>query len=254
MGRNFICFSAYYHIHFANFKAFTKITMEIIQTPLNKGQYFEEITQKTTLTLHHTAGAGIGGDLAHLFNANPTRVATQYGLTRKGEIEQLFPDKFWASAINAKNGMGKQMLGLEKQSIQIELYNWGALTLCKEIGTWHNWTAWKMQPNGNAAFFPTTRNQVQNVCVLETAFRGAYAFEAYTQVQIESLAQWITAKMQEHDIARAGLLAGNITAADFELNAEARNGKGGVWAHTNYRKDKSDICPQPALLEMLNSL
>lgn len=228
--------------------------MIIEQTPLEEGQYFEQETQKTTLTLHHTAGAGIGGDLAHLFNANTTRVATAYGLTRLGEVEQLFPDKFWASAINAKNAMGKQILQLEKQSLQIELYSWGALTLCKEIGTWHNWTAWKMQANGNLAFFPTTRNQVQNVCVFETAFRGAFAFEAYTDVQIERLAEWITTKMQEHDIPRAGLLAGNITAADFELNAEAKAGKGGVWAHTNYRKDKSDLCPQPALLEMLNSL
>lgn len=240
-------------------KFFTPPKMEnealtITQTPLNTGQYFEENTQKTTLVLHHTAGGGSRGDLAKLFNANPVRVATAYGLTRFGEVEQLFPDKFWASAINVKGANGKQILQLEKQALQIELYSWGALTLNASTGTYHNWTAWKQQPNGNFTFNPTEKNEVKNVYLLQSEFRGTKAYETYSNMQIERLGEWITAKMQEHLITRSGLLAGNITAADFELSQTALNGFSGVWTHTNYRKDKSDLSPQPLLIEMLNSL
>jgi len=228
--------------------------LDIQNTPLGKGQYFEQETKKTALVLHHTAGGGVLGDLAQWFNANPTRVATHYGLTRLGELEQLFPDKYWASAINAKGANGKQILELEKQTLQIELYSWGSLTHNASTSTWHNWTAWKQQTNGNFSFVPASKNEVANVCILSSAFRNAVGYEAYTPAQIEMLAKWIKYKMQEHGIARAGLLAGNVTAKDFELNADALACKGGVWAHTNFRKDKSDLSPQPALLEMLNSI
>ena len=41
----------------------------------------------------------------------------------------------------------------------------------------------------------------------------------------------------------------------FEWNADAYYGKvKGLWTHTNTRKDKFDMFPQPELLDMLISL
>ena len=40
----------------------------------------------------------------------------------------------------------------------------------------------------------------------------------------------------------------------FEINADALNGKPGIWSHTSVRKDKSDVHPQDELIAMLKTL
>jgi len=40
----------------------------------------------------------------------------------------------------------------------------------------------------------------------------------------------------------------------FDVSQEALSGKAGIWSHTSFRKDKSDIHPQPELIQMLKSL
>ena len=40
----------------------------------------------------------------------------------------------------------------------------------------------------------------------------------------------------------------------FELNKQALAGAEGVWTHTNVRSDKTDLSPQPAVIEMIKSL
>ena len=40
----------------------------------------------------------------------------------------------------------------------------------------------------------------------------------------------------------------------FALNKQALVGAEGVWTHTNVRKDKFDLSPQPKLIEMLSEL
>ena len=40
----------------------------------------------------------------------------------------------------------------------------------------------------------------------------------------------------------------------FTLNKQALVGAEGVWTHTNVRKDKYDLCPQPKMVEMLSNL
>jgi hypothetical protein len=40
----------------------------------------------------------------------------------------------------------------------------------------------------------------------------------------------------------------------FEYQPLANEGGEGIWSHTNFRKDKSDVYPHPKLIEMLKSL
>ena len=41
----------------------------------------------------------------------------------------------------------------------------------------------------------------------------------------------------------------------FEYQPLANEGGSeGIWSHTNFRKDKSDVYPHPKLIEMLQSL
>lgn len=227
--------------------------LEYIHNFLNKGQWFEQDFKKTSIVLHHTAGGD--SSPAPWWNAEPERVGTAYSITRGGIVRQHFPENHWASAVNVKNVYGKQNLLIEKYSIQIELDNWGGLTQDRNTGKWHNWTAWKMSPNGNAVFLPTSKNRVDaELYHFEQGFRGFKAFEAYPIAQIESLHALVFELMQRHEIPQYGLLKDNLCEADFELNTEAISGKEGLWTHTNFRTTKSDLSPQPIIIEVLNKL
>ena len=49
-------------------------------------------------------------------------------------------------------------------------------------------------------------------------------------------------------------MTNNGPAAAFDFNQAALNGAGGLWSHSNVRKDKFDLSPQPLLIEMIKSL
>jgi hypothetical protein len=40
----------------------------------------------------------------------------------------------------------------------------------------------------------------------------------------------------------------------FDVSKEALSGESGIWSHTSFRSDKSDIHPQGELIKMLKSL
>jgi hypothetical protein len=40
----------------------------------------------------------------------------------------------------------------------------------------------------------------------------------------------------------------------FEYSPQARNGAGGLWTHTNVRKDKTDCSPQQDFVDLISSL
>jgi hypothetical protein len=67
------------------------------------------------------------------------------------------------------------------------------------------------------------------------------------------------------ELVEDGLLGGNTDYAidsytedqdgdAFTLNKQALVGAEGIWTHTNVRKDKFDLCPQPQIIEMISSL
>ena len=90
------------------------------------------------------------------------------------------------------------------------------------------------------------------------AFRGHKTWHRYSDKQIEVLHKWILWIAERDNIdVRAGLVeeVKKKGAAGFEFNEAAYYGKiKGMWTHTNTRKDKVDMFPQPELLDMLVSL
>ena len=94
---------------------------------------------------------------------------------------------------------------------------------------------------------------------LDKPFRGYKFWHKYSEKQINVLKQWLyfIAERDNIDI-REGLptLIKQVGVSAFEYNDDLRRGriKGGVWSHTNVRKDKVDMFPQPDLMDMLSSL
>ena len=55
--------------------------------------------------------------------------------------------------------------------------------------------------------------------------------------------------MDANNIPNKGLISGN-----FDLNMDALNSVPGIYSHSNYRKDKSDLYPDERIIKMLQSL
>ncbi len=102
---------------------------------------------------------------------------------------------------------------------------------------------------------PIVSDQLED---LEESFRGYNQWHAYSDQQIETLRSFILWIAERDSIdVRAGLVAEiqQKGAAAFEFNENAYNGTDkGMWTHTNTRRDKFDLSPQPKLMEMLLTL
>ncbi|MFW6226355.1 MAG: peptidase C14 caspase catalytic subunit P20, partial [bacterium] len=79
-------------------------------------------------------------------------------------------------------------------------------------------------------------------------YRGYYYYEKYTDDQIKTTGELLLYWNKTYDIPL------DYNDNMWEVNDDALGGKRGIWSHTSYRNDKSDVHPQPELIEMLKTL
>jgi len=233
--------------------------LKIYDNLLTDGEYYKEETSKNTLWLHHTAGGSrpdwsIGSwekDYQKDDNGNPIldtngspeslRVATSYVIGRKssssddkfwdGRILRAFDDKFWAYHL----GISKNSKNLNSRSIGIEICNYGPLSMRKD-GTFYNYVNKPIREN--------------EVVELSNPFRGYKYWEKYTELQLENLRKLILHLSDKWGIQyEKGIYDENW----FEYN-DRWFSTGGLRTHTQVRKDKFDLFPQPELIQVLNSI
>lgn len=218
---------------------------KIKQIPLSTDQYFDAEVKKTQIVLHHTAGNSSGPSTIRNWQSdNRGKIATCVTISGKGlskdtfdgEICQAFGSKKWAYHLGIKRDVfrsrGVPFSNLDSTSIGIEICNWGPL---EKVGD---------------KFYNYVDREVpaDQVCVLEKPYKNNLYYHAYTDAQIESVRQLLVYWSKIHGI--------DLTYNEdiWEVTARALKGTNGVFTHNSYRKDKSDISPQPKLIAMLKSL
>lgn len=220
---------------------------KIKQVPLSESQYVKEETKKTQIVLHHTAGNSSAPGTIKMWNADDRgRIATCIVISGKGlssdttdgEICQAFSSKHWAYHLGIKpdvfRSVGVPYQRLDKLAIGIEICNWGPLTK-KADGKFYNYVNREVS--------------LDQVCELENPYKGYKFYHAYTDAQIESVRQLLVYWNKVHGIPL------NYNLADmWNVSVNALKGVPGVYTHNSYRKDKSDISPQPKMIAMLKSL
>ncbi len=232
------------------------MTLKINDKILEKGEYIEEKTKKNTIYLHATAGSHRADWTIDAWNKDRTstksrlRVATAFvlgGLDKKGtdkdgmdgKLYRAFDEDYWANHLGLKK---PNNLLLNKQSIGIEICNYGPITKSKD---------------GKFLTYVNSEIDPSQVCDLGFKFRGYQYYHKYTTKQIETLRELLIHLSTKHGI---NLKDGLYTILDkpngggFEVNEDALSGKPGVWSHTSVRKDKFDVFPQPELIQMLKTL
>lgn len=211
---------------------------------LPKGEYKTGPTNKEFVFLHHTAGWN-----------NPYKTIDNWGRDSRGAIATEFvlggqsvkgsDDKYDGEMVQAfpEGGYGWHLgkngsQHMHTHSVGIEVCNFGYI---KDGKTYAGTTAHESQ-----------------IVTLDKPFRGYKTWHRYSDAQIEALHKWILYIAERDDIdVRAGLpaLIREKGVNAFEFSADAYYGKvKGLWTHTNTRKDKSDMFPQPELIDMLTSL
>jgi len=208
------------------------------------GEYKQGPIKAEWVFLHHTAGWN-----------NPYKTIDNWGKDDRGAIATEFvlggpsirgnDDKYDGEMVQAfpegnygwhlgKNGSQK----MHVNSVGIEVCNFGYVV------------------NGKA--YQGTTVVDSQIVELAQPFRGHKLWHRYSDAQIEALHKWILWIAERDNIdVRAGLpaLVKEKGADAFEWNADAYYGKvKGLWTHTNTRKDKVDMFPQPELMDMLTSL
>jgi N-acetyl-anhydromuramyl-L-alanine amidase AmpD len=213
--------------------------LQVFDRIMPSDQYAKEVTDKKTIYIHHTAGNQRADLVIDGWNSNEVRVGTAYVIggpdarvaDMDGKIYRAFEDKYWCHHLGTKL---RNNLQLNKESVGIEVCNWGPLTL--KDGKFYNYVN-RVVPN-------------DEVCTLDKPFRGFKYYHAYSPKQLEVLKDLILNIAGRYNIP----VKKTWTVADFDISADACAGKPGIYNHTNVRTDKTDCSPQPALLAMLNSL
>jgi len=204
--------------------------------PVNK--YFKQSYEKTQIVLHHTvSGEGVSGDITHWIK-NKFKIGTCVIVGRRGDINQIFSSKYWAYHLGVP-GSTYRKFGIpykrhDMNSIGVEIDSYGGLKWNVDKKRWE--TVYGNPINSS------------NVVEYPEGYRGYYAFERYTAKQIESTRQLIVYWSKRYNIPL------HYHSNMFETNADALLGVSGIWSHTSFRLDKSDIHPQKELIEMLKGL
>ena len=203
--------------------------------PLKGNQNYPGPTSKTQIFLHHTAGTTADGAI-RWWNQTPEHVGAAYVVDRDGTIYETFPPEKWAYHLGIKGDDNYS----EKHGIGIEIVAAGQL----------------IPKNGQYFFYPLLPNPaggrpipINEIEILESAWRGYSAYHAYTPAQCISVIWLIDYLVKTHKINLQPDIRGF-----YEYNEDViKNHLPGLWAHSTVRKDKKDIYPCTELLSLIYS-
>lgn len=214
-----------------------------------ENQYFQEVTKKVQICLHHTAsGRGADGDWRWWLDT-PSRIATACIVDHDGVIWQCFLSKYWGHHLGTK---AANNTALNRGCIGIEIDSWGPLV--QYHGGFRSYTGALVKPE-NVQEYPNGFKTLPGGQADQNYFfkigahgKPCFHYEKYTEAQILSTAQLLEAWCAAYGIPT------RYQESMWSLSPKALAGEPGIWTHVSYREDKQDCHPQPELITMLQTL
>lgn len=210
------------------------IVVEKLHMPDN--QYIKQITPKTQIYIHFTAGWPSAKNTIHYWNSDEVRVATSYVIDGNTGIPyEVFHPDYWAYHLGVKGTNGK----LDKTSLGIEICAFGPL-----LKKGQDFYAW---PNK----YTTAKVDAKDVYTLDTPFRGYTYYFKYTDAQLENVEKLLRLLITRYKIP----VQKSFDMKWLDYNQDViKNILPGIWSHTSVRKDKFDTYPDQRLFDILNKL
>jgi hypothetical protein len=216
--------------------------MNLVQVDFPTTQYLREEHPKRQIYLHHTAGNSSGANVFKWWASNPERVATCVAIAGPGsadgdgKIVQGFGSKYWAYHLGVKRNVfdafGVPFTNLDKNSIGIEICNWGQLSYTG--GKFYNYVGGEVSAD--------------QVIKLDVPYKRHIYFHNYSDAQIQSVKDLLLLWKDRYGIP--------LTYKEdiWTVTQRALRGEAGVFTHNSVRTDKVDVYPHPKLIAMLKSL
>lgn len=198
---------------------------------LLNNQFYPQIEEKKSIFLHHTAGTNARSCI-EWWNKTPDHVGAAYVIDRDGTVYEAFDPRSWAYHLGIKGDDDFH----EKFGIGIEIVSLGGL---------------HRLPSGNTVYapaWPATSPSIpvgtEDTFALEK-YRGYDVFHRYTPAQISSVVELIKYLAYTFNIRIQPNLDGFWEYNENVVKCHWT----GLWSHTTVREDKSDIFPQPELIQ-----
>jgi N-acetyl-anhydromuramyl-L-alanine amidase AmpD len=241
----------------------TETSLKIQKYFLPQDTYFKNPTKKSWIFLHHTAGWENPFRVVDSWGRDTqNKIATEYIIggqsihntpsQHDGTIVHAIPNNGWAWHL----GIGNQRM--HRESIGIELTSFGRITK----------GYFERLQNGRLQSIELDKNKYytylgqevhpDQVETLSQPFRNFSYYHKYSSAQIRSLKKLLLKLANQHNIdIRKGLpyLIRKHGAKAFHImSPQMCINNPGIWSHTNVQSTKTDVSPQPELIEMLLSL
>ena len=226
------------------------ILLKVVEVDF-EGYYIKVAKPKNQIIWHHSAG---WDDARGMFqwwkNDGVNHVATSIGIVDDGTVFRGYDEQFWAASIGCtskvfiSNGIplqyrtgfnGRPFIAnnvmLDEGAVAVEVANWGSLT--EKNGKLYSWA--------NAEIAITK--------AIELNYKTFKFYEAYTDAEIKSLKYWTLLNALRFQIP--------VTYSYddmFSVSKKALSGEKGLFTHNSYIWSKSDVSPQPKLIEMAKGL
>ena len=227
---------------------------DIVQVDFPETQYYREETPKTQVVIHHTVSSGLAQAVVDWWNQDPQKIAASFIIDGSGKIFQLYSSRWWANHLGIKSDFlkvqgfkdyGTRNLLLNKNSIAIEICNWGGLVKADD-GTYHP-AKWDTTLKKYVPYMKVTIPE-ENVQEYDKPFRDFLYFEKYTSEQINSISQLVTYLCDKWNIPKT------YNEDIWNVSKKALSGTPMIATHVSFRSDKSDLHPMPEMIDMLKSL
>jgi|TARA_R110000822_G_scaffold86996_2_gene202522 hypothetical protein len=217
---------------------------DIVRVDFSSNEYIKTAAEKKQIYLHHTAGNSSGVATFNQWGKDGRgRIATCVCISNvgakegNGKIVQGFSSKYWAYHLGAKRDIfeayGIPYTPLDKYSIGIEICAWGYLE--EKADRYYTYIN-KEIPK-------------EEVCELEEPYKGHRFYHRYSDEQIRSVENLLRYWSDTYGIPM------EYEPWDmWEVSKKALRGESGIFTHNSIRKDKTDIFPQPEMIQMLKSL
>lgn len=227
-----------------------------IYAGMSHDQYYTEHQRKDIIVLHHNADNENPYKQRDHFQEHKNRIGTSYIIGGEGIHDGLILQIFehpsqWAYHLNIwgnfnvyegrKEENKKHETRMAKRTIGVELCNYGYLS-------YKNGEYWFMS-KGKKVKAISPENVIDYG---EKGYRGKRYYHKYTNKQIETLKDFILKASKYYGI-NIDKPEGGFCKKWFDYSWDATRGEKNLMSHSNVRS-RSDMHPQPELIEMLNSL
>ena len=208
--------------------------------------YYPQVTPKTQIYIHHTAGGQNIEQEIGFWNDGTEHISTHYIANNSGLAEQLYVDEYWANHLGVKGAtfkkLGLNYINLNKKSLGIELSSYGGLDVVE--GGYK--TIWgQVLPESSVARPVNDKGEV-------ITYKGYAYYEKYSNAQIASLKSVVQGWMSKYNIPF--IYDYDVLFNPSSLSKKALKGEKGVYTHNSVRLGKQDVSPQKDLIAMLKSI